>query len=144
MMKLFMTGSKITLVASLMILNMCCTGCSVYQTASDEGISPDCVIASKNRNDLLSCGMELISEASLSNGKYLETYRGLASKSGLNYLRALGYGILDVATLGIWEAAGTPIEGAITKQGKRYIMATILYPRKGSETVEQIRFYTPR
>ena len=143
MMTLRIQDLNINTFPSLILVSMMLASCSVYQASSDEGISPDCVIASKNRTDLLSCGMDLISARTLPDGKYLETYRGLASKSGLNYLRALGYGTLDVLTLGIWEAAGTPIEGAISKEGRRYILATILYPRKGSTIVEQIRFYTP-
>lgn len=144
MIKTYKTSFKSPYVTALIILNMCLAGCSVYQASSDDGISPFTVIQCKDRNELLSSGMQLISERTLPNGKFLETYRGIASKSGVNYLRALGYGVLDVATLGLWEVAGTPIEGAITTRGKRYIVATLLYSHKSRNIVEERKFYTPR
>jgi len=39
--------------------------------------------------------------------------------------RAIGHGVMDVLTLGLWEVVGTPIEGV---QGKTY-HATITYDR---------------
>ncbi len=47
--------------------------------------------------------------------------------------RAIGHGVLDVLTLGIWEVAGTPIEGV---QGESY-HATITYDQ--DEKVANIR-----
>jgi len=39
--------------------------------------------------------------------------------------RAIGHGVMDVLTLGIWEVVGTPIEGV---QGETY-NATIIYDK---------------
>jgi hypothetical protein len=40
--------------------------------------------------------------------------------------RAIGHGVMDVMTFGLWEVLGTPIEGV---QGERY-HATITYDRE--------------
>lgn len=61
--------------------------------------------------------------------------------------RAIGHGVLDVLTLGLWEIAGTPIEG-IQGDKKRLIITyddndvatkigTIAPPRKGSPRQEK-------
>ena len=36
-------------------------------------------------------------------------------------VRAASHGVLDVATLGLWEVIGTPLEGAIEQDKKTYI-----------------------
>ena len=41
--------------------------------------------------------------------------------------RAIGHGVMDVLTLGVWEVIGTPIEGF---QGEKH-QATITYDRDG-------------
>ena len=130
------------------MLKICCfvvllwlPGCSVYKASSDSGISVARILKCKNRTDLLACGMEFLSDRVLPNGHYVEIYRGLASKSGINYLRALGHGVLDVATLGVWEVAGTPIEGYM-ESDKDYVIATVTYPNEDSEQVEKIDIQT--
>jgi hypothetical protein len=47
--------------------------------------------------------------------------------------RAIGHGVMDVLTLGIWEVVGTPIEGV---QGETY-SATITYA--ANDTVTDIK-----
>ena len=44
--------------------------------------------------------------------------------------RAIGHGIMDVLTLGLWEVVGTPIEGF---QGKKY-QVTISYDKNDRVT----------
>ncbi|WP_375358747.1 hypothetical protein [Candidatus Tisiphia endosymbiont of Neophilaenus lineatus] len=64
----------------------------------------------------------------------------MARKSGLNYLRAVGHGVLDVMTLGVWEVAGTPVEGAISNN-RGYITARVTYPYKEVDQFEKIEIY---
>ena len=52
--------------------------------------------------------------------------------------RAVGHGVMDVLTLGIWEVVGTPIEGV---QGKKY-HATITYDRDDKVTGIETRQVT--
>lgn len=74
------------------------------------------------------------------DGQYMETYRAMARKSGLNYSRAAGHGVLDVVTLGVWEVAGTPVEGAISNN-RGYITARVTYPYKEADKLEKIEIY---
>jgi hypothetical protein len=65
-----------------------------------------------------------IKSASLDDGVRTDVYAyeiGNEPSAG----RAIGHGVLDVLTLGIWEVVGTPIEGF---QGESY-HATITYDR---------------
>jgi len=63
-----------------------------------------------------------IRSASLDNGRRTDIYEyeiGNEPSAG----RAVGHGVMDVLTLGLWEVVGTPIEGF---QGEKY-QATISY-----------------
>ncbi|WP_342278990.1 hypothetical protein [Candidatus Tisiphia endosymbiont of Myopa tessellatipennis] len=79
------------------------SSCSVYKAASNEGISVSDITKCQTKGCFLSHGMEIVDRHQEENGKYMETYRAMARKSGLNYLRAAGHGVLDVVTLGVWE-----------------------------------------
>ncbi len=67
----------------------------------------------------------------------VETYKAPARKSGLNYARAVGHGVLDVCTLGLWEIIGTPVEGAISNN-RRFIVVQATYASPDSETIEKM------
>jgi hypothetical protein len=65
-----------------------------------------------------------IKSASLEDGRRADVYKyqiGNEPSAG----RAIGHGMMDVLTLGLWEVVGTPIEGV---QGETY-HATITYDR---------------
>jgi hypothetical protein len=65
-----------------------------------------------------------IKSASLDDGMRADVYRyqiGNEPSGG----RAIGHGVMDVLTLGLWEIVGTPIEGV---QGETY-HATVTYDR---------------
>jgi hypothetical protein len=49
--------------------------------------------------------------------------------------RAVMHGLLDVATLGIWEVAGTPMEGAYDKD--KYYAIRVTY-EPGTEDIKEI------
>ena len=73
-----------------------------------------------------------VQSAMLSDGRRTDTYEyqiGNEPSAG----RAIGHGVMDVLTLGLWEVVGTPIEGV---QGERY-RATIVYT--ADSTVEDIK-----
>ncbi len=88
--------------------------CSVYKASSHEGIAVSDIKKCSMKGCFLSHGMKIIDHHQEKDGKYVEIYRAIARKSGLNYVRAMGHGVLDVCTLGIWEVAGTPVEGAFS------------------------------
>jgi hypothetical protein len=65
-----------------------------------------------------------VQSASLEDGRRADVYQyqiGNEPSAG----RAIGHGMMDVLTLGLWEVVGTPIEGV---QGETY-HATITYDR---------------
>lgn len=116
------------------------SACSVHKAASNEGVSVSDVRKCKMRVCFLSHGMEIVDRHQEVGGKYIETYRGISRKTGLNYARAAGHGVMDVATLGLWEIVGTPVEGAISNN-PGYVTAKASYASKESEDVETLDIY---
>lgn len=115
--------------------------CSVYKAASSEGVSIKNVKKCRERGCFLSLGMDVVDHKLNDDNKYVETYRAKAKKDGTNYLRAVGHGALDIATWGLWEVAGTPIEGAISNN-LGYITAIVTYPDSTNcGIIEDIEIY---
>ena len=56
------------------------------------------------------------------------TYRSLQKQGSTG--RAVMHGLLDVATLGIWEIAGTPIEGS--KKKEKFYVYNVEYDNDGN------------
>ena len=108
-------------IAALLLLS----GCSVGMALSgkqDPDLGAIRVGASRGEVEL-QLGPP-IQSASLDQGLRADVYAyeiGNEPSAG----RAIGHGVLDVLTLGLWEVAGTPIEGV---QGETY-HATITYDR---------------
>lgn len=48
--------------------------------------------------------------------------------------------MLDIATLGLWEVAGTPVEGAISNN-RCYITAKVTYSGKNVDRFEKAEIY---
>lgn len=132
--------SKYIVNIFLFIIMLILSSCSVYKAASNEGISVSDITKCQTKGCFLSHGMEIVDRHQEENGKYMETYRAMARKSGLNYLRAAGHGVLDVMTLGVWEVAGTPVEGAISNN-RGYVTARVTYPYKEADKFEKIEIY---
>jgi len=128
---------KVFFVISLLLV-VC--GCSVHKAASNDGVAFNDIKNSKYKSALLARGMERIDTVENKNGTVTETYRAVARKSGVNYLRAAGHGAMDVMTLGLWEVVGTPVEGAISNN-RPYIIAKATYADKTSEEIEQLDIY---
>lgn len=70
--------------------------------------------------------VEVLEKRQFANGGYSETYKFQLKRGSAG--RAAMHGLLDVATLGIWEVVGTPIEA--TKK-KKYIVVTANYDAQG-------------
>lgn len=130
---------NISRVLYALVLILGCTSCSVYKAASNEGVDVDDIEECTLRSSLLSKGMQCI-ESKVIEGKAFEIYRAQARKSGLNYGRAVGHGVLDVCTLGLWEVVGTPTEGAMDNN-RGYIVAKVIRPSLESERIEQIAVF---
>jgi hypothetical protein len=61
------------------------------------------------------------------DGTLTETYKVLLKQGSAG--RAVLHGLADIATLGVWEVAGTPIEGSAGK-GK-YLIVTAQFDADG-------------
>jgi hypothetical protein len=84
--------------------------------------------------------MEIIDKKDEINGEYTEISKAIARKSDATYARAVGHGVLDVMTLGLWEVAGTPIEGSLSND-KEYIVAKATYSNKSTDDIKKLEIY---
>ena len=126
-------------IASIVLVAIFLPGCAVYKAASNDGIAVSDIKSCQSKMCFMSQGMELVDKQQ-GKGSYTEVYRAVARKSGLNYVRAAGHGVLDVATLGLWEVAGTPVEGAISNN-RGYITVKAIYSDKEAVKPEKVEIY---
>lgn len=99
------------------------SSCSVMMAAKQEGVELGELQQCTTRECFLSYNPEIIDKGQVEDGSYYETYK-YRQRTG-SIARAVMHGVLDLATLGLWEIAGTPIEGA--KQKGKYIVITVYY-----------------
>ncbi len=125
---------------AISLLSFVISGCSVYKAASNEGVSVSDIKNCRVKGCLLAKGMTLIEEKEFSDGSLIAIYRAPARKTGINYVRAAGHGVMDVMTLGVWEVVGTPVEGAISNN-LGFIVAKTIYPNKTAIEFEKIEIY---
>ncbi len=130
---------------NLLLLTLSLASCSVYKASSNEGITVSDIKKCRTEGCFLSYGMDIISKHDNDKddnklGQHVVVYRAIARKSGGNYIRAAGHGVLDVMTLGLWEIAGTPVEGALSNN-RGYITAKVIYARKGDDIAHEVKIY---
>ncbi len=133
-------NSRIINFLSILAAILALSSCSVYKAASNEGVSVADVAKCSAKGCFLSLGMDIVDSRQNEDGDYVETYRAKARKSGANYLRAAGHGVLDVATLGLWEVAGTPVEGAISNN-RGFITVIATYPNQDTEVAIKLDIF---
>ncbi|MBW1998583.1 MAG: hypothetical protein JRJ29_11535 [Deltaproteobacteria bacterium] len=117
----------------VLIFALILSSCSVYMAGKKEGVCIEEVTQCKTKACLSSKGAEPIDSKRDENGVLIETYK--FRKATGSTARAAMHGILDVVTLGIWEVAGTPIEGS--KGKKQFIVVKVTY-EKDDETIKSI------
>ena len=123
---------KLSLLIMLLSMFML-TSCSVFMAAKKEGVSIDELSQCKTRTCLISKGAIPINSKKNEDGILIEeTYQ--AQKPKGSAARAVMHGCLDVVTLGIWEVAGTPIEGS---KGKKKMYSIKVYYENG-ENIKNI------
>lgn len=71
--------------------------------------------------------VQIVQVAKLQNDETMESYRYQLKRGSAG--RAAMHGLLDVATLGVWEVAGTPIEAT---KDKKYVTVTATYRVDGT------------
>lgn len=93
----------------ILIITLILPSCSVFMAANKKGVDISELSQCSTRNCLIAKGAEPI-------GRKNNTETFKAQKPTGSVARAAMHGVLDVATLGIWEAAGTPIEASVNKK----------------------------
>lgn len=106
-------------------------GCSVYMAASKEGVDVETLNQCKTRACLVAYGAKPLKTTKLAPNT--EVFKVLKPHGSTT--RAVMHGLLDVATLGIWEVAGTPIEGSFDRD-KYYLIHVVYVP--GTEEIKQM------
>lgn len=111
----------VTILSVLML-----SGCSVYMASNSEGLKPlefqKNLSKCNNRTCVLLMGPKVINSTKSADGTITEEYRFSIDTGSTS--RAVMHGLLDVATLGIWEVAGTPIESSRKKNSYLFIKIT--------------------
>lgn len=112
---------KNLLLISACVLNL--TGCSVFMAAQGSGVDVNTLSTCKTRTCLINHGATPIQSTKNRQGIITsETFQAQLPTGSA--ARAAMHGVLDVATLGIWEVAGTPIE-AVKGEKKMYSVKAI-------------------
>ena len=117
------------LIAAMLVVALCSSGCSVYMAAKGEE-EPNLanVRRGASRGEI---------EMALGQPKSLVTHEDGKLTANYEYVvgdepsagRAVGHGVMDVLTLGLWEVVGTPIEAM--NQGDT-IKVMVLYDKAGN------------
>lgn len=105
------------------------TSCSVMMAAKKSGTDINTISGCHTRTCLLDDGGKPIKE--MASAEIIQFQKPTGSAG-----RAAMHGVLDVATLGIWEVAGTPIEAS---QGRKEMFAVKAIYEKDRETIKSIQ-----
>lgn len=108
---------SVCVLTALFLLN----GCSVYMAAEKKGVNFEDLGNCKTRACLIADGAEPLTAEGLPKDTEVFKVRKATGSTG----RAVMHGLLDLATLGIWEVAGTPIEGHYDKS--KYYAIRVTY-----------------
>lgn len=95
----------------LALIALQCTSCSVCMAARKEGTNVVKIQHCKTRSEILAQDAQIISAERNESGELVETCK--FKKERGSTARAAMHGVLDIATTGLWEFIGTPIEGSI-------------------------------
>jgi len=122
---------KLSILFCALLLN----GCSVFMAAREQGTSVEDITQCKTRVCLLNKGAVTVSQKTNKQDVLTEELMQVQMPTGSS-ARAVMHGALDVATLGLWEVAGTPMEGVLNKQDKYAIK--VRYEADG-ETIKSVQ-----
>ena len=111
------------IVQSIILITML-SACSVKMAAEKRGIEVEEIMECHNRACIAALGdTEVVETYTNEDGTKRILYKSLMPQGSTG--RAIMHGLLDVATLGIWEVAGTPIEGHMNEDG--YLVYSVTY-----------------
>jgi hypothetical protein len=121
-----------TLLIIIFIGTILLSGCSVFMAAKREGVGIDELSQCRTRSCVTSKGAVPTKTEKNEQGDTTEVYTVQARKGST--ARAVMHGVLDVFTLGIWEVAGTPMEGVMGE--KKYYSIRVIYDKE--ENVKKV------
>ena len=121
-----------SLLSIVLVGTILLSGCSVFMASKKEGVSIDELSQCRTRSCVISKGAVPTKTEKNEQGETIEDYT-VQARTG-STARAVMHGVLDVFTLGIWEVAGTPIEGA--KGEKKHYSIRIIYDK--DENVKKV------
>lgn len=102
-------------------------GCSVRMAAEKHGVNLKEITRCQDELCILAMrDTEVITDKESEDGRIV-TYRSKKRKGSTT--RAVFYGVMDVATLGLWELAGTPLEGALNNRD--FYVYRVTYDEEG-------------
>jgi len=116
------------------------SSCSVFMASQERGTSAEELQKCMTRTCLTKTGVSLISQKTNKHDVLVEEIYEV-QKPTKSTGRAVAHGALDVATLGLWEVAGTPTE-AILSMPDKYRME-VFYKANG-EDIKSIRIFNPK
>ena len=118
------------LIALLVLLSfLTLPSCSVFMAAKKEGVSIDELSKCQTRSCIISKGAIPIESKKNESGEIVEESYQVQKPTG-SAGRAAMHGVLDVFTLGLWEVAGTPIEGS---KGKKEMYSIRIFYEDGDK-----------
>ena len=122
---------KLLVLLSFLFLS----SCSVFMAAKKEGVSIDELNQCRTRSCILSKGAIPIDAKKNEYSEVIEETYQVQKPTG-SAGRAAMHGVLDVFTLGLWEVAGTPIEGSA---GKKEMYPIKIYYEDGDK-IDRVEF----
>ena len=127
---------KLTTYLNLLLLFLI-TGCSVVMSGTKSGTSVKEISSSKTRTSLIAhYGVEIVDTERDPENHHILYEDYLVQKPKGSTWRAVMHGALDVATLGLWEVVGTPVE--MSMGGKSYVPIRVYYNE--DEEVERLEY----
>jgi len=122
------------IIISVFCLPILC-GCSVFMAANKSGTSIEKLGECRTRTCILSKDASPVHTKKDKKGNVIEESYHVKKPTG-SAARSVMHGVLDVATFGIWEVAGTPIEGTLNK--KDFYAIRVFYQEDG-ETIKAVQ-----
>ena len=129
------TNKAALFLATLALFSVLSSGCAVHMAANAPDRKDLNVLAVGNHRDLIMAelGAPAVEKVGDDGLKY-DIYKFNKGFTGSEkFFHAAGHGVMDVATLGLWEVVGTPSEGMSQKNEK---MVKVIYNK--DETAKQI------
>jgi hypothetical protein len=111
-----------------LIIMIFLSGCAVSMAAKTKGVKADEAKSCQSRTCFLTLrDIQVMTSIPNKDGSLTETYKVLLKQGSAG--RAVLHGLADIATLGIWELAGTPIEGSAGKD--KFLIVTAQFDADG-------------